>query len=300
MSVRSEPAGGVAAGGGDIDAPPAAHAGSAALQANVSIPDVQEAAAHVPDAQAANVLGDGQAAYAAHPDIFAVNVNGEMPLPFVNQGNGGVRFYNALNLEPEEAPTGRLAAVGSALGALLKLVSDIVRIAVYILKFPLIFFFAAYIFLLLTGYILDTATDSLAPVCAVFPRFYPCRVSAAAEVLSATFGSPGRKEVPEVQRADFPSLMTLQSQTLEQLLSHSAAGSQLAVGVKHAELAVKDLSIIVKASNLTIKHELSDALTDFAMDAKIVGRELQQLSAKLYGAVDQYVVMLSISFVMCH
>ncbi|KAI0712372.1 hypothetical protein C8Q76DRAFT_769000 [Earliella scabrosa] len=80
--------------------------------------------------------------------------------------------------------------------------------------------------------------------------------------------------------------MAIQSHTLDQLLGHSTAGSQLAIGVKHAELAVKDLAIVVAGSNLTSKDVLAQTLQEFAQDAKVVGRDLQQLSAKLYGAVD--------------
>ncbi|KAI0690830.1 hypothetical protein C8T65DRAFT_551759, partial [Cerioporus squamosus] len=85
---------------------------------------------------------------------------------------------------------------------------------------------------------------------------------------------------------DFPGLMSLQSRTLDHLMAKSTAGSQLALSVKHAELAVKDLGIVVQSSNLTNKHVLARSLNEFATDARVVGRELQQLSAKFYGAVD--------------
>ncbi|TFK82791.1 hypothetical protein K466DRAFT_499650, partial [Polyporus arcularius HHB13444] len=86
---------------------------------------------------------------------------------------------------------------------------------------------------------------------------------------------------------DFPGLMELQSRTLDQLLAHSTTGTQLAIGVKKAELAVKDLGVIVKTSNLTSKDELAGALQEFAQDAKVTGRDLQQLSAKLFSTVDR-------------
>ncbi|RDX51827.1 hypothetical protein OH76DRAFT_1313907, partial [Lentinus brumalis] len=85
---------------------------------------------------------------------------------------------------------------------------------------------------------------------------------------------------------DFPTVMSMQSRTLNQLLAHSAAGSGLALTVKHAEFAVKDLVCIVKASKLTQKGAIVGALEEFAREAKTVGRHLYRLSAKLDGAVD--------------
>ncbi|KAI0650957.1 hypothetical protein C8Q79DRAFT_998672 [Trametes meyenii] len=85
-----------------------------------------------------------------------------------------------------------------------------------------------------------------------------------------------------VGRVDFPSLMDLQTRTLDRLLSQSATGSQLSLSVKQAELAVRDLTVLVKASNLTRKEQLATALEDFSRDARATGRGLQ----KLYSAVD--------------
>lgn len=206
--------------------------------------------------------------------------------------HNGIAFF-PVNI-PEEVLAGRpprrgpLAAVGAFVRAILKGVLDIVKMTAWILKFPAIFFVTVYILLVLTGHVVDAATECLAPICAVFPGFPACRVTAAADVLTATFGNVGRK-AHDYDRIDFPALMAVQSRTLDQLLAHSAAGSQLAVGVKHAELAVKDLSIVVRASNLTSKDILGRTLEEFAQQARGAARDLQQLSAKLYGAVDTYV-----------
>ncbi len=202
----------------------------------------------------------------------------------------GAAFHDDGVLDGERPCRGPLAAVGAFLRTFLETIFDIVKWTVFILKYPAIFFTTVYILLALTGHVVDAVTECLAPICAVFPGFYACRVTAAADALTATFGNLGRK-AHEYERIDFPALMAVQSRTLDQLLAHSAAGSQLALGVKHAELAVKDLTIVIKASNLTSKDILGRSLEEFAQQAKGAARDLQQLSAKLYGAVDTYVFL---------
>lgn len=211
------------------------------------------------------------------------------PGGFANS-NGGVVYYAPLNLVP--AGNGERNPIGAFITSLFRTLTDMVRFFVFALKYPAILLVACYVCLLATGYILDTATDTLAPVCALFPRFYPCRATTAADAVSVTFGNLGRKFPVDIRRIDFPGLMSLQSRTLDQLLVHSSAGAHLALGVKHAELAVKDLGIVVKASNLTSKMVLARSLEEFAQDAKLTGRRLQHLSAKMYGAVDRYVCLL--------
>ncbi|RPD53698.1 hypothetical protein L226DRAFT_456359 [Lentinus tigrinus ALCF2SS1-7] len=89
-----------------------------------------------------------------------------------------------------------------------------------------------------------------------------------------------------LQRADFPGLARIQDVALDTLLEKSSGGSALAVNVKHAELAVKDLVAAVRASNLSIKSVLADALSNFAADAHSAGHGLQRLTARMHVAVD--------------
>ncbi|KAI0738564.1 hypothetical protein C8Q80DRAFT_1113433 [Daedaleopsis nitida] len=102
------------------------------------------------------------------------------------------------------------------------------------------------------------------------------------------FGNVGRKPSlsEDIQRVDFPTLMATQSRTLEQLLAHTMTGSQLASSVKHVEIAVRDLVVAVRASDIEGREALSKSLEEFAQDAKTVGRNLRVLSAKIDGTVD--------------
>ncbi|PIL26908.1 hypothetical protein GSI_10046 [Ganoderma sinense ZZ0214-1] len=92
-----------------------------------------------------------------------------------------------------------------------------------------------------------------------------------------------------LDRADFPNLVKIQNIVLDELAAGSSRGIDLALNVKHAELAVKDLVAVVRASNLTMKTPLVEALVNFATDARTASRNLQRLSARINGAVDSIV-----------
>ncbi|KAI0351499.1 hypothetical protein OH77DRAFT_1410926 [Trametes cingulata] len=89
-----------------------------------------------------------------------------------------------------------------------------------------------------------------------------------------------------IRAVDFPGLISLQHRVLDEFLGQSSTGTEFALNIKHAELAVQDLIGMVKGSNLTLKEELSEALTDFVLDARHAARGLQRFSAKVQGTVD--------------
>lgn len=258
-------------------------------------PALVDAAASNAAAAAPNIAADAPNTSAAHADAVA-HAEG------ADTGVLDAAVAPAVAHLPANERCGvltALATAGALLGYVVKSVLDIVRVTAYILKYPICFFIPLYALLMLAGYAVDIATESLAPICAVFPGFSACRITAAADAVTATFGNLGRRTSTKYERIDFPALMAVQTRTLDQLLSHSAAGSQLALGVKHAELAVKDLGLIVRASNLTTKDLLARSLEEFSQQAKGAGRELQQLSAKLYGAVDTYVSLFFVPVWSC-
>ena len=94
--------------------------------------------------------------------------------------------------------------------------------------------------------------------------------------------------VPSVNgRADFPSLLAIQHRAFDELVAGSSTNSELVFNIKHAELAVRDLVVLVKASNLTTKEPLTDALSLFSIDARRSGRALQLFMSKIHGVVDR-------------
>ena len=109
------------------------------------------------------------------------------------------------------------------------------------------------------------AVSSWLPFCPSSPLFIPSRTGG---------------------NADFPSLMRIQNVALDELMSVTTRGKDLALDLKHAELAVRDLIVDVRLSNLTIKDPLAGALSGFVQEARVVGRGLQQLSSKVNGVFD--------------
>lgn len=90
-------------------------------------------------------------------------------------------------------------------------------------------------------------------------------------------------------RADYSSLVNIQSKTFEQLLEDAAGGSALSLEIKKAEIATMDLVVRIQLSNLKSKDTLAATLDEFISDAKKTGRGLQRWTAKVGGAVDRQV-----------
>ena len=82
-------------------------------------------------------------------------------------------------------------------------------------------------------------------------------------------------------------MVDLQSNTFQQLMDDSIGGSALSLEVKKAEMAVTDLAIAVRLSNLKAKDSLAGFLIEFVQDARKAGRGLHQLGSKIGGAVDK-------------
>jgi hypothetical protein len=99
-------------------------------------------------------------------------------------------------------------------------------------------------------------------------------------------------------RADFSHLAEIQSRTLGKLLEEGAGGSALALNIKQAEMATADLAIAVTYSKMRGKEEVTEHLHGFVKDAKKTSRGLQRFGAKLGGAVDQFVLLSSLSHIV--
>ncbi|EIW54256.1 uncharacterized protein TRAVEDRAFT_132785 [Trametes versicolor FP-101664 SS1] len=136
---------------------------------------------------------------------------------------------------------------------------------------------AIFLFVAVVSFVIDTAHDSLVSLCdlpgMMHLPFCPTIPSWSADN-------------PILHHVDYPGLVKVQNSLLDDLVGQSASGQVLALNVKHAELAVRDLIGLVRASNLTGRDALADALSGFVSDAQLTGRGLQQLSAKIHGTVD--------------
>ena len=156
---------------------------------------------------------------------------------------------------------------------------DVVLNALLLLKQPMAWLLAIFLSSYVVSYMAASAMDEICGW-SVLSRLPICSVDDASKVPATDTSSP-------TNSADFPSLVAVQHRAVDHFTTFADTGYGLAVDLKQAELAVQDLILLVKASNLTLKYELSSALEEFVIDAKTIGRGLQGFSAKVYGTIDR-------------
>ena len=86
---------------------------------------------------------------------------------------------------------------------------------------------------------------------------------------------------------DYPTLMDVQGRAFNHLLGQSDTSITISLDIKNAEIAVRDLVPIVRASDLVKRDLIASALDDFVLDARLAGRALQKLSVKIYSSTDK-------------
>lgn len=114
----------------------------------------------------------------------------------------------------------------------------------------------------------------------------------------------------KIQEPRYPELVNLQTR-FEDLMDSVALGSNLALDMKHSEMAVRDLNTLVsdachrgyvitllwkvwsfvkvKLSDIVSKDLLASSLEAFVASAKDASRHLSRLDSGVGGAVDSYV-----------
>ncbi|KAG9080102.1 hypothetical protein FS749_008119 [Ceratobasidium sp. UAMH 11750] len=89
---------------------------------------------------------------------------------------------------------------------------------------------------------------------------------------------------------DFRKLVVLQSQ-LQGAMEKSTNTLAVAIDLKHSEIAVRDLTTLVKLSSLVSKDSLAKNLRGFVENARTTGRSLQKFGGHVGSAVDQTIAM---------
>ncbi|KIJ14466.1 hypothetical protein PAXINDRAFT_135106, partial [Paxillus involutus ATCC 200175] len=90
---------------------------------------------------------------------------------------------------------------------------------------------------------------------------------------------------------NFPELLNIQGSTFEKLEGESAGSSELSIKVQKAEMAARDLSLLVRFSDFNSKDSIADVLDTIARDAKKTGRGLSRLNAKVVGGIDEVMAL---------
>ena len=167
-------------------------------------------------------------------------------------------------------------------------ITEVLVTVVRIMKLP----FSMALVILACAYILsimsNAVASALAPICSTPIISLLCITSKPREVPRP----PNPDRTP--QWADFPSLLNVESKTLESLLDEMVEGPGLALQIKKAEMATSDLATLVRVSDLKSREFLADTLSEFVKDARKVGRGLTRFSSKVGGTVDSYVHLLPV------
>jgi hypothetical protein len=159
----------------------------------------------------------------------------------------------------------------------LRYTKDVFHTAVFLLKRPLSFLLFLWMFAMVFSRLQHFFRISFAPLC-YLPGISSLRLCAF-EPQQANNRTP--------LWADYPSLVKVQSASFEQLLGESVSGSELALEIKKAQLATRDLVTRLRVSNFERKEALSGILSEFLQDAAKASRGLQAFNAKLNHAVDR-------------
>ena len=166
-------------------------------------------------------------------------------------------------------------------------VAEVLDTVVRMMKFPISIALAVMICAYSLAIMSEAVRSAFAPMCSI----------PVVSLLCPTLQSGGRSHSPNPDRtprwADFPSLLKVESKTLESLLDESVEGSGLAIEIKKAEMATSDLATMVRVSNLNSREVLADTLSEFVKDARKVSRGLTRFSSRVGGAVDRCVFLLS-------
>lgn len=121
----------------------------------------------------------------------------------------------------------------------------------------------------------------------VLVMILPLLCSLGVSMISGPRGIPVPNNSTFGGSIDFPTLMSIEA-SFERVVDSAAGGSELARSLKQSEMAVADLSTVVKYSDLNCRETLSTRLEQFAIDARdnVVG--LLEFSAKVGGVLDEY------------
>ncbi|GLB40283.1 hypothetical protein LshimejAT787_0801540 [Lyophyllum shimeji] len=154
---------------------------------------------------------------------------------------------------------------------------DVFSTALRLLRRPLGLLAFLWLLALIVGRVSHTIRGVFEPLC-YLPGLYGSRFCETPTQVSGDDKAP--------RWADYPKLIDVQSATFEHLLDESVGGSGLSLEIKKAELATTDLVTLIRISDLKSRDTLSDTLAEFVAEAKKTGRDLQRLSSKIGGAVD--------------
>jgi hypothetical protein len=167
-------------------------------------------------------------------------------------------------------------------------IGEVLGTVVRVMKLPLSMAIVVFVCAYALSIMSNAIASALAPICSTPVISLLCITAKPRDIPRP----PNSDRTP--RWADFPSLLNVESKTLESLLDEMVEGPGLALEIKKAEMATSDLATLVRVSDLKSREILADSLSEFVKDARKVGRGLTRFSSKVGGTVDRYVHLLSV------
>ncbi|KAJ6576639.1 hypothetical protein DFH09DRAFT_914501, partial [Mycena vulgaris] len=204
--------------------------------------------------------------------IAAPGPSGKIPsaaVPVSKPRNAKIELK--IELPTEQMYDGSIFVVGYVL--------DVFKMAIHLLRKPLSFLVFLWMFAFILSRISHTIRAAFSPLC------YIPGISSSALCLPDGYSTAeGNRQ--SLKWADYPTLVDVQSTTIEQLLDESSSGSALALQIKKTEIATTDLVTLVRVSDLKSRDILANHLRLFVDQARTAGWALNTLNSKVAGAVD--------------
>lgn len=147
---------------------------------------------------------------------------------------------------------------------------------------PLALLLSFYLFTLMASYASQRVFQGLSPICAI-----PVISSLSICLLWKTPPPSGSSKSAAPKSPDYSLLMNVQSKSFDHLLQELAGGAGLSLEIKKAEMATSDLVARVRLSELSARDSIARVLSEFVIGAKKTGRDLQRLTSKVGGSVDE-------------
>lgn len=172
-------------------------------------------------------------------------------------------------------------AITGSFGFIFRFVGDIFGTAVSLIRKPLAVLFSLYLLAVIIAYVYQFAQASiyvaLSPLCKI----------PGVSLLDVPFcdyvPNKARNDRGKGGKGDFPELINLQS-NFGSILENSVGSSHMALDLKNSEVAVRDLSTLVRVSELLCRlaHESHLCLIDKLTPSPLIGKSSPPASTTSY------------------
>lgn len=159
--------------------------------------------------------------------------------------------------------------------------TDILRLALLLLRKPISFLLVVYIL----GFFGHYACTQLASSIDAKVLLSLCILPGLSQLELC-----GKSDIPDQRLplwANYPKLVDLESKTLEEMMETAMGGRALSLKLKSVEMTMSDLITLTRISDIKSRDLLAEALSSFVNKARKTGRGLTKLTSRIGGTVDE-------------